>query len=387
MFSGRTRGPLRGFAVHATAVLGASLLLGVTAVSAQPECVGDCNENGAVNIAELIRAVSISLGNTDVSQCNAADANGNGTVAINELIQAVNNSLFGCNVAPPTPTPMPEVFSSTCNLTEESTLTLNTGLLVLPLSPSAEFSIDCEESGDDLSCGCSVDSFDPLNIIGIGDVCVEPFSPCENRVADCDGNTGLDVNVMADHNIGLCTGTANCQNLCDAHCDGLGAGFFRQASTCEDFCLGGENDGDMCSLDTDCPGGSCGGPDGGTDGTICECVCAQPGVGTGIAGGLSCGLGVAITVELDEDGVCGNVPPTINLAPTCGELTTNTSIGQLDNAANQNVTIGPTTLTGAQTSCEDLRAGTVSGATMVGHLAFFGSAVGDILAEISFDCE
>ncbi len=389
MRSGQKRGPLRGLAARAVAALAVSTVIGAASVSAQPNCVGDCNDNGAVNIAELIRAVGISLGNINVSECTAADANGNGTVAINELIQAVNNSLFGCNVAPPTPTPLPEVFDSVCTLADTSELNL---LLPLPatinLFPLGEIGVSCTDDGTDLSCTCEVQTFDPVNIIGLGDVCIEPFTPCPARVADCDGNDGIDVNVVANRNVGQCTSPANCASVCDAHCDGLGAGYFRQSSTCEDFCLGGSNDGNSCSVDANCPGGSCGGPEGGVDGTICECVCAEPGVGTGTTGGLSCSLGVAITVELDEDGVCGNVPPTITLAPLCGELTSGVSIGRMDNAANMSgLVLGPTTLTGAPSSCEDVRAETVSGAAMVGHLGFFGSSVGDILSEIKFVCE
>jgi len=60
-------------------------------------CVGDCNENGAVAINELIFAVGIALGNNTINQCMSVDANRNGTVAINELVQAVGNALTGCS--------------------------------------------------------------------------------------------------------------------------------------------------------------------------------------------------------------------------------------------------------------------------------------------------
>jgi hypothetical protein len=60
-------------------------------------CAGDCDGSGAVSIAELVRAVNIALGVTDVATCTAADRNGDGTVAINELIAAVNSALFACS--------------------------------------------------------------------------------------------------------------------------------------------------------------------------------------------------------------------------------------------------------------------------------------------------
>ncbi len=60
-------------------------------------CAGDCDGNGTVSIAELIRAVNIALGTADLSTCTAADRDGSGTVQINELIAAVNSALLGCS--------------------------------------------------------------------------------------------------------------------------------------------------------------------------------------------------------------------------------------------------------------------------------------------------
>jgi len=59
-------------------------------------CPGDCDGNGTVSIAELVRAVNIALQNDTVANCRAADVNGDGRVTINELIQAVNSALQGC---------------------------------------------------------------------------------------------------------------------------------------------------------------------------------------------------------------------------------------------------------------------------------------------------
>jgi len=59
-------------------------------------CAGDCNDSGDVNVAELIRAVSIALGNLPLDTCRNADIDGNGRIAINELLIAVRNALDGC---------------------------------------------------------------------------------------------------------------------------------------------------------------------------------------------------------------------------------------------------------------------------------------------------
>ena len=386
MISGEMRGVLLTRSRRVLLALGFCLAMGPGYAAAQGFCVGDCNGDDAVRINELITAVNISLGNVDLSVCEAADANQNGLVAINELILAVNNSLNGCPDRP--------VFNAKCTLEESSSLSLLTGLLVLPVEPAAdgavaEVNFQCRDvAGGGLECDCSVGQFDAMNIPGIGEVCLEQFSPCETRPADCTGDIGIDTNVMADHNIGQCTGRVDCEDKCAARCEELGAGFFRQASTCEDFCIGGANDGQVCGMNADCPGGACGGPDGGADGHICECVCAEVGTGTGTEGGVSCSLGVAITVELDGSGICGDIAPAITLAPVCGELTTGTAFGRLDNVANNpGINITPEPLMGVPSSCEDIRAGTVSGSTLVGHLAFFGSAVGDILTENVFVCE
>ncbi len=86
-------------------------LLGVIAArplgAGQTRCVGDCNGDERVVIAELIRAVSVNLGLFDTDYCSASDANDDGRIRINELIQAVNNALNGCGGSAPTPTPTP----------------------------------------------------------------------------------------------------------------------------------------------------------------------------------------------------------------------------------------------------------------------------------------
>jgi len=62
----------------------------------RPACVGDCNGEGAVDVAELVRAVNVALGSLPVAQCAAADANRDGRVTIDELVSAVRAALEGC---------------------------------------------------------------------------------------------------------------------------------------------------------------------------------------------------------------------------------------------------------------------------------------------------
>lgn len=58
-----------------------------------PVQVGDCDRDGRVSIAELIRGVNIALGNAQVSECTPFDRVPDGHVSIAELVRAVNNSL------------------------------------------------------------------------------------------------------------------------------------------------------------------------------------------------------------------------------------------------------------------------------------------------------
>jgi hypothetical protein len=59
-------------------------------------CSGDCNRDGTVTVDELLRAVSVALGNQDVYACPSADEDADGTVSIEEILTAVHNALTGC---------------------------------------------------------------------------------------------------------------------------------------------------------------------------------------------------------------------------------------------------------------------------------------------------
>jgi hypothetical protein len=67
-----------------------------------PTCPGDCGNDGAVTVDELIRCVSIALG-APLGDCPPCDVSDDGSVTVDELVQAVTASLNGCS-GPPTPT-------------------------------------------------------------------------------------------------------------------------------------------------------------------------------------------------------------------------------------------------------------------------------------------
>jgi hypothetical protein len=59
-------------------------------------CAGDCNNDGTVDIAELVRSVAVALGDAPAPSCEAADFDASGAVQVNELITAVAAALEGC---------------------------------------------------------------------------------------------------------------------------------------------------------------------------------------------------------------------------------------------------------------------------------------------------
>ena len=62
-----------------------------------PGCAGDCNDDGRVDISELLRGVRAALGATDDQQCFVAfNRERTGTLSVDELIAAVSNALTGC---------------------------------------------------------------------------------------------------------------------------------------------------------------------------------------------------------------------------------------------------------------------------------------------------
>lgn len=64
--------------------------------SPTPACVGDCDGDGMVTVADLVRGVNIVLGLLPLSACPELDRDHDGTVTIADLIAAVDAALSGC---------------------------------------------------------------------------------------------------------------------------------------------------------------------------------------------------------------------------------------------------------------------------------------------------
>jgi hypothetical protein len=72
-----------------------TLVLGLGAPLPVP-CVGDCDQNGTVSVAELVIGVNAALSSTLPDDCPAFDTNGTDRVTVDALIGAVNAALGGC---------------------------------------------------------------------------------------------------------------------------------------------------------------------------------------------------------------------------------------------------------------------------------------------------
>jgi len=94
-------------------------------------CAGDCNDDGTVQINELILGVNIALDTTAITQCPSLD-DGQGAVTVDRLIAAVNNALNGCEpsttpgegTATPTSTPPPGTGTPTVTPTSATSVSM-----------------------------------------------------------------------------------------------------------------------------------------------------------------------------------------------------------------------------------------------------------------------
>ena len=70
-------------------------------------CTGDCDASSDVTIDELVRGITIALGDREITWCPAFDRDANKSVTVDELTAGVVAALHGCPVATSTATPTP----------------------------------------------------------------------------------------------------------------------------------------------------------------------------------------------------------------------------------------------------------------------------------------
>lgn len=68
-------------------------------------CSGDCDDDGGVTVAELMRGVNMALGRATMDTCPNMDASHDGRITIDEMITAVRGVIEGCRAVATSPTP------------------------------------------------------------------------------------------------------------------------------------------------------------------------------------------------------------------------------------------------------------------------------------------
>jgi hypothetical protein len=278
----------------------------------------------------------------------------------------------------------------------------------------------CEADGTD--CKAGLEFFDGVEIPGIGFICItipsEAELTCPAGRFDCTGSeAGLDYDLLQVHTIRdpsdsnqQCTGNEDCRQDCIEFCDAKGR--VMTDFGCTGFCKSGVNKDLECRCDSqaaECNGANCE-PDGSCNGKdirdtdtvpnhVCGCQCIDTEGAPSRPGGINFQVPAQIIVETGPP--CGTGPKLLTLAPQCIPLTTETSVGVLTNANNnfdcnagepgpgctQIPPEGRLSLTGSPISCEQVKAGVVTGMNIVGNISFFDSTIGDLETQLNWTCK
>lgn len=434
----------------------AAVALAMLGLSARADavCVGDCNNDARVSIAEAQTCVNRSAGLT-APACAAADQNNDGTVDANEVDQCIQAFLDAAtcpmvftpgatatrtntvgptqtpapptNTAPPTatftPTPTATIAERMCTLARNPGSKIDIHIEALPvplgfgLSGTIAFGAGAPDGSGNSAATCSIVNLSPVNIAGIGFVCISPGSGCPIGRRDCDGGTPLGIDVNSDGNAGSCTSAASCADTCAAQCGAGGASVLTAA--CTGFCSGTNPASEACTMDDDCLGndvctaaamplpcctgvdtGTCGNSNGACNGpdpvavalrNQCQCTCVNTAAhGASDPGEVQCNLGSTLVVETGSP--CGNGDVLIEVGTTCIPVTTQRATSLINDAnftpggkvpADPNVN----DLMGTALSCETLDGGTLTGLSGVGAVNFFGSALGDLAVGLRATCQ
>jgi hypothetical protein len=275
----------------------------------------------------------------------------------------------------------------------KSRIELNVAALPVPLRFALSGTIKLGTAPPDASnnsqATCTVENISPVNIPGIGVVCIGPSSGCAIGQRDCDGGTPLGIDVTSDGNIGACTGESDCAAQCATTCGGSDKVL---NSGCTGFCnIGGPK---SCNLDADClpNNGACDGPDPvGANSGLCQCTCVNKSAhGASAAGDFQCNLGSNLVVE--NSAPCGNGDVKINVGSTCIPVGSQEASSSIVDANFQPGSLLPAAPNvndnkGAHVSCSAMDAGQLKGISGVGAVNFFGSALGDIAVGLVSTCQ
>ncbi len=285
----------------------------------------------------------------------------------------------------------PPIGSNTCTIDDQSGFFFETSSFfdILPLAGNIE--IDCggiNPATGVAPCTCTLGPTDPVPVIGLGQACLRPIPGCSGGAVDCDGGSQFNTQVTSFHNIGTCTGNADCAALCANQCGSdsvLDTG-------CEGFCRGGGSDGQACTVDGDCAGGVCNGLDNLPHGNICGCQCLDTTSGDpAVAGGLRCDVGVGVTVEFALP--CGDGDVRFDVGEFCVPFTTELTTGIIIAADNDPNAMLPAFLGGNQVfgepfDCTSMQSGVLTGGVLAAAANTFDvTLAGDIAFLFLLGCE
>jgi hypothetical protein len=283
---------------------------------------------------------------------------------------------------------------------------------------SAAFSVPIafDTSGSAIDIGgagtvgkCEIQNFNPIFIIGIGFVCINPGSGCPNGVRNCGPGAGpaLGIDVRSDGDIGSCTGNPNCETQCDAFCPTLGAGFTQLNSGCTAFCTEGSGN-TACTSDDQCADlgeGACNGPDNPSMAQqgICQCTCIKTDAfGASDPGDVQCNLGADLTVEMAAP--CNGTDLLIDVGNACIPVSTQRAKGRIVDGNFVPGSTVPSAATmctppgspdgshcndqsGSPLACATVDSSDTTGLAGVGAVNFFGSTIGDLSVGLKATCQ
>jgi hypothetical protein len=281
-------------------------------------------------------------------------------------------------------------------------------------------------TGDGSSCTAELEFFDPVDIPGIGFVCVEAIPrgvlDCPAGQLSCDGGPGLDYDLIQDHSIGPCgdpndpqdrSGNSDCEQQCLEHCAAMGREMLDFG--CSGYCKGGSKVDQKCICDSPtslCTGdhcadpdpsksGSCNGKDNLPNPNVCGCQCLETGGNPSRPGAMNFQVASQIIVEAAPP--CGEGGVLLRLPPQCIPLTTETATGILVNAndvrscpanqptcnqiPNRGVVGEKLVRVGRPVTCSQLQSQGMSGVNLAGNISFFDSTLGDLETQLDWFCE
>ncbi len=427
------------------AALATALCLGMPRRAAAV-CVGDCNGDGRVSIADVQACVNLGSGLPGPA-CAAADQDGDGTVEPNDVDACLQSFLDASTcpmvftpvptrtaTAPPpatatatrppaTPTntvPPPPTFTNTPVSTNtpiptstpvptatpapilEHVCALDTSppsdsqlflyIAALPVALTADLSGSVKFSAvpGGGSASCEITALTPINLPSIGFICITPGAPCADGMRTCAGGPPLGINVTSDGLGGTCISNDSCAAIAATACGGAAN---VQSSACVGFCsLGTEA---ACTSDAAClpSNGACNGPNpvAAAQKNTCQYSCLNTAAhGPSAAGELQCNLGARLVVENAPP--CDGTDIRINVGNSCVPFSTqraSSAVVDANFSPGATVPLAPAvnSLDGSEIACSALDASTTTGMVAVGAVNFFGSTLGDIASGLRVTCQ